>query len=228
LKLNVMRCTVIIPAAGSGARFGADLPKQYLALRGRPVIAHTIERFLRESVVDRVIVCAAGEHLETVRALGLPRTEVVPGGASRRDSVRAGLEAAGDAELVAVHDSVRPFFRSTTFHALLAAAAEFGAAIPVLPVSETIHRVLEGAIVETPERSELFAAQTPQCFRLALLRDALDRAVREHYAATDEAGAAIRCGYAVRVIPGDVGNVKITQPDDLRAAEANFDSWSGE
>jgi 2-C-methyl-D-erythritol 4-phosphate cytidylyltransferase len=223
-----MRCTVIIPAAGSGARFGGELPKQYLPLRGRPVIAHTIERFLRETVVERVIVCAAEEHLQTVRSLALPRTEVVQGGATRRDSVLAGLRAAGDAGIVAVHDSVRPFFRSTTFHALLAAAAEVGAAIPVLPVSETIHRVVDGAVVDTPERSELFGAQTPQCFRVEILSDALERAVRENYAATDEAGAAVRCGYAVRVIPGDVGNVKITQPDDLRAAEANFDRWSGE
>jgi 2-C-methyl-D-erythritol 4-phosphate cytidylyltransferase len=227
-----MRCTVIIPAAGSGARFGSETPKQYLPLRGRPLIVHAIERFLEEQDVERVIVCA-GEGwlpfvLDLAETLAWRNVVVIPGGATRRDSVMAGLEEAErlGATIVAVHDSVRPFFRSSTFKSLLEAAQEIGAALPAIPVSDTIHQVSDDTVIDTPERAGLFRAQTPQCFRLAILRDAMERAARDGYGATDEAGAVARIGQHVRVVLGDFGNIKITHPDDLAAADANFERWS--
>jgi 2-C-methyl-D-erythritol 4-phosphate cytidylyltransferase len=228
----VNRCTVILPAAGRGTRFGSDLPKQYLLLRQRPLIAHTVERFLAEEQVERIIVCAAEDRIETVLDIaagsGWSKVAVISGGLTRRDSVIRGVEEAErhGAALVAVHDSVRPFFRSGTFRALLEAAAHTGAALPAIPVSDTIHRVQDEFIVETPERASLYRAQTPQCFRLPILKAALQQAVRDGFAATDEAGAVARTGHQVRVVLGDLENIKITHPEELAAAEANFDLWS--
>ena len=227
-----MRCNVIIPAAGSGTRFGAETPKQYLTLRGRPLIAWTIERFAGDEAVDSVIVCAADSWLsfmiDLVERSGWRNVQVIAGGATRRDSVINGVRAAeaGGAELVAVHDAVRPFVRASTFQALLESAREHGASLPAIPVVDTIHRVRDDVIVETPARSGLYQAQTPQCFRLVLLKDALERAVADEYSATDEAAAVARLGTRVHVIVGDLSNVKITHPSDLETAEANFAAWS--
>ena len=227
-----MRCTVIIPAAGSGHRFGGETPKQYLILRGRPLIAWTIERFLGEEAVASVIVCAADPWIPFMLDLAeqsrWKNVQVIVGGASRRDSVINGVRVAekDGAELVAVHDAVRPFLRSATFQTLLQSAREHGAALPAIPVVDTIHRVRDDVIVETPARSGLYQAQTPQCFRIEVLKEALDRAVADEYAATDEAAAVARLGTRVRVVVGDLTNVKITHPSDLVAAEANFAAWS--
>lgn len=229
-----MKCTVIIPAAGSGTRFGGETPKQFLTLRGRPLIAHAVERFLGETVVDRVIICGAREHLSALDRLNAgrawDRVAIIEGGDTRRDSVAAGMSAVqeSNAELVAVHDAVRPFFASETFRLLLEAASLHGAALPALPVTETIHRVEGEFVAETPERSHWYSAQTPQCFRVELLKDVLHRAIEDRYAATDEAGAAARYGHRVRIVRGDWMNIKITRPEDLLAAEENFDRWAAE
>ncbi len=229
-----MRCSVIIPAAGSGTRFGGDVPKQFLPLRGRPLIAHAVERFLAEDVVDQVIICGSREHLSTLEAMRTERgwdyVAIIEGGATRRDSVAEGVRTATESsvEMVAVHDAVRPFFSSRTFLAVLEAAAASGAALPALPVTETLHRAEDGFVAETPDRSHFYSAQTPQCFRIALLKEVLDRAIEEGYPATDEAGAAARYGHRVKIVTGDVGNIKITHPDDFQAAEASLDRWETE
>ena len=227
-----MKCSVIIPAAGSGTRFGGDTPKQFLELRGRPLISHAVERFLAESSVERVVICASPEGLARLEGISSAwdRVSVVEGGATRRDSVAAGLRALeGPATgLVAVHDAVRPYFSSRTFQAVLEAASESGAALPAMPLTETIHRVEAGFVAETPDRTHWYGAQTPQCFRTQLLKDVLDRAIADGYAATDEAGAAARYGHRVRIVPGDAMNIKITRPEDLLIAEATFDRWGEE
>ena len=227
-----MNCTVIIPAAGSGSRFGGAIPKQYMPLRGRPVIAHTIERFLTFDQVKAVIICAAEDQIGTARDLadssGWEIVHVTTGGSSRQESVRLGLDLAEDfpAKLVAVHDSVRPFFAFATFLKVLEAAESSGAAFPALPLRETIHRVDgSGSIVETAQRSDWVAAQTPQIFRMEILREALQRAGDEGFDGTDEASVVARYGHAVKVVPGDSFNIKITQAEDLHLAEANFDRW---
>jgi 2-C-methyl-D-erythritol 4-phosphate cytidylyltransferase len=227
-----MNCVVIIPAAGSGLRFGGDVPKQFLPLRGQPLIAYAIEKFLREPSVKRVVICVAQdrrtEFERMVVTRGWKTVDVVLGGVSRQDSVFRGLVAAssGSAEFVAVHDAVRPFFTIATFRGVLAAAADCGAALPALPINETIHRVVDNFIVETAERSQWMGAQTPQCFRAKVLQEVLDRARADGFEATDEAGLATHYGYRVRVVTGDPQNLKITRPPDLHAAEANFEEWS--
>ena len=222
-----MAVLVIIPAAGSGSRFGGDIPKQFVALAGKPILQHVVERFLLDDEVSRVIVPIAEVLVATVKPM--PRVKFVAGGATRQQSVTRGLEAAGDEveDIVAVHDAVRPFFSIDVFHRAVAAAREHGAGFPALAVSDTIH-VLDGdKVVMTPDRRFLAAAQTPQCFRTEVLRDVLARASREGDDASDEAGLAAKYGHDVRAVPGDSMNFKITRPEDLVMAERVMAEWGG-
>jgi len=227
-----MNCYVIIPAAGSGSRFGSAIPKQFLLLRGRPILAHIVERFRSSGRVSRIILCADSAQRTRVEEMiavnGWAEAVIADGGETRQDSVLNGLGFVGDddSNLVAVHDAVRPFFSRATFEGALDAAAEFGAAVPVTPMVETVHRVEGRFIRATPDRSELVSAQTPQCFRVGILREALQRAKADGISGTDDAGLVARCGHPVRIVDGDRFNMKITQPEDLYAAEANFDRWS--
>lgn len=220
-----MTIAVIIPAAGTGSRFGGQLPKQFQQLAGKPLIQHVIERFLIDENVARVIVPVAEVLLASVT--NSDRVHFVAGGSTRQQSVIHGMAEVEDAELIAVHDAARPLFSTATFHAVVAAAREFGAALPVIPVADTIHLMKEDATVaQTLDRSMLGAAQTPQCFRAEILRDILDRAEREGVTGTDEAGLAARFGYTVKGIPGDPRNLKITVPEDLAIAESYLEQWS--
>jgi len=220
-----MAALVIIPAAGSGSRFGGEIPKQFRALAGTPVLLRVIERFFNDERVGHVVVAVAEPLLANVKQTD--RVRFVAGGATRQESVIRALEAAeGELDLVAVHDAVRPFFKTATFHALLDAAAEHGAALPAMPVTDTIHIARGGRLVSTPERDQLVAAQTPQCFRIGILHDVLEKAKRDGVDGTDEAGLAARYGYEVRVVPGDAANFKITRPEDLAYAEAHFEELS--
>ena len=208
------RTLVVIPAAGSGIRFGGELPKQYLPLGDRTILDHVIDRFLGSELVDEVVVAVSPDRIQAARE----RVRFVAGGASRQQSVANALAASDGFELVAVHDAVRPYFPIDALPALLDAAREHGAALPALPVTDTIHLTRDGAIASTPARAQLVAAQTPQCFRVELLRDVLARAERNGETGTDEAGLAARYGIAVKVLPGDSRNFKITRPEDLERA----------
>ena len=220
-----MSVIVIIPAAGTGSRFGGALPKQFQSLGGKPLVQHVIERFLLDENVTRVVVPVAEVLLASVR--NSDRVSFVAGGATRQQSVINGLAEADEAELIAVHDAARPLFSPAIFHAVIAGAREAGAALPVIPVGDTIHVMNEDATVaRTLERSMLGAAQTPQCFRAEILRDVLARAVQEQIEGTDEAGLAVRFGYTVRGVPGDPRNLKITVPEDLELAESYLRQWS--
>lgn len=220
-----MSIVVIVPAAGTGSRFGSGIPKQFQPLAGKPLIQHVIERFLLDEAVDRVVVPVAEVLLSNVT--NSERVMFVAGGETRQQSVIRGLAAAGDAELIAVHDAARPLFSSTMFHAVIDAARELGAALPVMPVADTIHVMNEDATVaRSLDRTQLGAAQTPQCFRAGILRDVLERAARENIEGTDEAGLAARFGYTVKAVPGDPRNLKITVPEDLAIAESYLRQWS--
>jgi len=220
-----MTIAVIIPAAGTGSRFGGELPKQFHPLAGKPLVQHVIERFLLDENVSRVIVPVAEMLLASVK--NSERVVWVAGGETRQQSVIRGLAETRDADLIAIHDAARPLFSEATFHAVVAAARETGAALPVVPVTDTIHLMSnEATIVETLDRSMLAAAQTPQCFRADVLRDVLVRAQLEGIEGTDEAGLAARFGYTVKAVPGDPRNLKITVPEDLVIAESYLRQWS--
>ena len=220
------RVIVILPAAGSGSRFGGEIPKQFRTLGGKPILQHVIERFLFDDQVERVIVPVQESLLATIGHAPGDRVQFVAGGDTRQESVTRGLEAAGDvSDVIAVHDAVRPFFSAGVFHAVIEAAREHGAAFPAVPVADTIHVVNDDTIDSTPDRRSLVAAQTPQCFRVEILRDILSRGGDD---ATDEAGLAAKYGYTVKAVRGDSLNFKITRPEDLVMAERIFAEWGGQ
>ena len=199
----------IVVAGGSGQRFG-EL-KQFALLAGRPVARWSVEACRpTASGVVLVVPSGSGDHSEC----GADR--VVPGGVSRSASVRCGLAAVPDeADVIVVHDAARPLATAALFEAVVAVATDHGAAICAVPVSDTIKRVDGGVVIDTLDRDELVAVQTPQAFDAALLR----RAHASGTEATDDATLVELLGASVSVVPGDAHNVKITTPADLRAAE---------
>jgi len=223
-----MSILVIIPAAGSGTRIGGDVPKQFRPLfGGRTILRFVIDRFLGFPDVTRIVVPVSTEWLSRMQQeLTGDRVQVVAGGETRQESVRRGLLAAEGSEfdVVAVHDAVRPFVSVDLFNAVIEAAHQDGAALPAVPVTDTIHGVHNGTIAATLDRRDLVAAQTPQCFRPQLLREVLERAAAEGVKGTDEAGLAARYGFTVRVVAGDPGNFKITRPEDLELAQSRWSS----
>lgn len=221
---SLERCYAILPAGGSGSRFGGEIPKQFLAVEGRPLIAWAIETFVTAGV-GRVIIAVASGHENRMRDIVRAGSwsapvDLVPGGATRQDSVRNALANAGSSEMVAVHDAVRPAFTEGLLRALIAAAAAGDGAIPGSPLTDTIHRVRGGVVDESPRREEWVAAQTPQVFRTAVLAEALERARTDGFVGTDDASVVTRYDRAVRVIPGEAGNLKVTHPGDLERVAA--------
>jgi 2-C-methyl-D-erythritol 4-phosphate cytidylyltransferase len=203
---------------------GADRPKAFLELAGQPLLLRSALAFEAAPSVGGVIAVVPEEHLAAARELLAPVTKlaaVVPGGARRQDSVLEGLKQVPDGfdGVVLVHDAARPFVDSELVEKVARAAGEAGAALPVLSVVDTVKRVREGRVLETLDRSELGAAQTPQGFRFALLVSAYEAAFRDRVTVTDEAMAVERLGSTVRVVPGSPRNRKITTADDLAWAE---------
>jgi len=207
----------IIVAAGSSARMGAD--KIWADVDGRPVLAYSVEALGITPGITHLVVVAPADRHDAIRALPCAVPVVtVEGGARRQDSVANGLAAAPEAAWYLVHDGARPLVTPQLTARVLAAAQEYGAAIPVVPVVDTMKRVdSAGRIVETVDRAMLRAAQTPQAFRGRLLRTAHESVVDEM---TDDAAMVQALGAAVQTIEGDRENLKITTPADLEVAQA--------
>jgi len=219
-----MEALAILVAAGRGERMGASRPKAFLELGGEPLLLKAARAFeAAPSVAAIVAVVPAAEVEGAKRLLAVLRKlhAVAPGGSRRQDSVLAGMREAppGFAGVVLVHDAARPFADLATIEAVCQAAAEHGAALPVLAVVDTVKRVREGRVVETLDRSELGAAQTPQGFRFPLLVRAYEEAFRDRVTVTDEAMAVERLGEPVVAVPGSVHNRKLTTREDLAWAE---------
>ena len=211
-----MRTAAILVAAGSGSRFGAETPKQFLPLLGRPVIRHAAEA-LAAHVGG--LLQPVGEASAIGAALdGLAHLPPVPGGATRQDSVRAGLEALAphEPDFVLVHDAARPLIPPGTISALLAALRDTPGAIPAVPVADTLKRVESGRIIATVPRDGLFRAQTPQAFRFDALLAAHRAARGSRHRRCGSPGGA---GRAVALVPGSEDNIKITYKDDLMRLE---------
>ena len=217
----------IIAAAGSGTRMASDRPKQFLLLAGMPVIFHTLKPFEQCDSIHEVIVVLPAEEsagfLSLAGKYGLRKlARVVPGGATRADSVKRGLMAirSATAEIVAVHDGVRPFVTVEEIDDTIAAAQADGAAILAAPVTDTIKQVDGQRIVKTLDRGELRRALTPQCFRYEVLRDAYQRADVNDSSLTDESALVEQLGHPVSIVEGSARNIKITTAEDLQLAEA--------
>jgi 2-C-methyl-D-erythritol 4-phosphate cytidylyltransferase len=217
----------ILVAGGSGSRIGSRTPKQFLPLLGKPLLAHTIDRFRASGVVRSLVLVLprdgfAGYRREMEAHLSAePSVEVVPGGRSRQESVSEGLGAIATSYegLVAVHDGARPAVPPALIVRVVEAAAD-GGAIAALPVVETLKEVTEELLIRrTVDRDRFYRAQTPQCFPCAVLRRALERAREDGFQGTDEAALVERLGVAVRVVLGSEENLKVTTPQDLARAE---------
>lgn len=201
-------------------------PKQYIPLLGDPILAWTLRACAAAPEVVAIVLVVASADVEYCRQQAadvwhVPKpVHVVAGGASRQESVRAGIAALpDDVGLVAVHDGVRPLMRPRLLQIALDAARHHGAATAAVDLKDTIKQVEDGWVVATPARASLRAVQTPQAFQRSLLEAAHERAVTEHWQATDDAALVERAGHRVRVVDGSYANIKITTPEDLLVAE---------
>jgi 2-C-methyl-D-erythritol 4-phosphate cytidylyltransferase len=221
------RYFAVIPAAGVGTRMRSDTPKQYLALRGRPVIQHVVERFRRHPAIAGVVVALAADDRRwgSLRFGGVARLETVVGGAERCHSVLAALDVlsqqADPMDWVLVHDAARPCLRGSDVDRLIEALADDPVGgLLALPVRDTMKRAApDGSVAETVDRIGLWHALTPQMFRLDALRSALQAALARDILVTDEAQAMELAGMQPRLIEGSPDNIKITRPEDLDLAE---------
>jgi 2-C-methyl-D-erythritol 4-phosphate cytidylyltransferase len=212
----------IVLAAGSGERLGLARPKAFVELAGRPVLAHAVAAALGCPGISAVVVAAPPGARDLAHAVVEPfgAHAVIEGGATRRASVRAALEAVPpDVEVVVCHDAARPFASTGLFGRVLEALAGVDGVVPVVPVPDTVKRVEGGMVVETEPREGLGLAQTPQAFLATALREAHERAERDGVEVSDDAVALERAGFRVRAIAGEPGNFKITTAEDLARAE---------
>lgn len=237
VNLNEVRVAALIPAAGSGQRMGGVLPKPFLPLRGREILAYTLDVFERCSSVDEVWVVVPEAHRvrcqQTVVArYGFQKVQgVVAGGATRQASVWRGLQQIDNTvDLVLVHDGVRPFVSPLLVQETLRRALLCGAAIAAVPLKDTLKRVAQtGAVTATVPRDGLWRIQTPQAFQRHVLQAAFAYALAHGLDATDEAALVEACGQQqVYVVPGMESNVKVTTPDDLILCESLLDQLDRE
>ncbi len=217
-------CSVVVLAAGASSRMGRD--KIMADLDGLPVIVRTLMAFQPLPEVSEIIVVTREELIPELsglcKAFSLDKvSKLVRGGNSRLESARIGtLEARRDIPLIAVHDGARPLVTGELISGVIAKAAQTGAAAPGVPVRDTIKVARDGLVEHTPDRETLFAVQTPQVFDADLLRAALQKALDDGAAVTDDCSAVERLGMKVSLTEGDVRNFKLTDPADLYCAEA--------
>lgn len=218
---------VIVVAAGLGRRLGESTPKAFLQLGNQPLFCHAMGVFqtLPEISSCILVVPADGEARARSVCQQMPvwakTKDIVCGGARRQDSVRCGMDALDDdTEMVLIHDAARPFCSADLIRRVVLAAEKHGAAVPGLPVADTLKRLNnEGFVDTTLDRRHLVSVQTPQGFRLGLLKQAYQNAWTRNLTATDDAGLVEHLGQPVAVVEGEAGNFKITRPYDLKLAE---------
>ena len=223
----------IIAAAGQGTRLAGKRPKQFLELAGIPIIFHTLKAFEQCDVIQEIIVVIPAQEsagfLSFANKHDLRKlAKVVPGGATRAESVLRGLETVREvtAEIVAVHDGVRPFVTPDEISRTVDAARREGAAILVSTPVDTMKEVRDGVVVKTLKRAELRNALTPQCFRYKLLRRAYEETDVSDPELTDESSLVERLGVRIATVEGSARNIKITRQEDLAIAEAMLKQMS--
>lgn len=218
----------IVVAAGKGTRLGGDRPKQFLDLGGVPIVVHALRQFERSREISEVITVLPAEETAGFESLAkkfelTKAIKAVAGGATRAQSVRRGLSAITEAELVAIHDGARPFVTPDEIDRVIQAAKRSGAAVLTAPVADTIKRVAGEHIIETLTRAQLRRALTPQCFRFSILKDAysaLEALEADGMEITDDSFLVERMGIEIVSVDGSARNIKITNAEDLAVAEA--------
>jgi len=218
-----MMVSAIIVAAGKGKRFAEGPKKQFLFLAGKPVLCHTLDKFEACPAVRSVILVAAQEDKdyclkEIVEKYGYRKvSQIVGGGKRRQDSVKNGIDALSpDADIVVIHDGVRPFVTNEIIEKSIHSALEVGASVTAVPVKDTIKLSgPDGMVSRTLNRDALWQVQTPQTFLVSVIKNAYQKAAQDGFAGTDDASLVERLGLRVHLLPGAYSNIKITTPEDL-------------
>lgn len=217
------KAAAVIVAAGSGTRFGGD--KLCAELCGAPVLARSLMAFERTPRISEIILVVREDRLQTAGELaGAYRISklrlIVPGGATRLLSSYAGVMSVSDeAEIIAIHDGARPLITPELIERTVWDAYQHGAAVPAIPVRDTVKKAEKRVVIETPERSKLYAVQTPQCFQRDVIRGALADAAKKAPEVTDDCAAVERIGGQIWLSEGSEENLKVTTPLDLELAE---------
>ena len=217
-----MKRTVIIVAGGKGLRMGGDLPKQFIPLQGKPVLMHTIDAFYKWDPTVCILLVIPEDHESYWKMLckelnfSIPH-HVVFGGETRFLSVRNGLREVEEEGLIAVHDGVRPFVSPEVISSCFGTAEAFGAAVPVIPMIESVREVSEGGESRPFDRNHLCIVQTPQVFKTEILHKAYEQPYDECF--TDDASLVEASGHKIHLIDGNRENIKITTPMDLQYAK---------
>lgn len=227
--LPLKTCGAVIVAAGTASRMGG-IDKVMAPLGGEPMIARTVRTFQNCDAISEIVIVTREDLILPMTALTREMSKVkavVVGGKSRQESVSLGLNALSNSvKLAAIQDGARPLITWEVIDRTVRAANTYGAAAPAIPVKDTI-KVVEGRIVKsTPDRSTLFAVQTPQVFDFDLLRAALKKAEAEGAAVTDDCSAVELMGMSVKIVEGDERNIKVTTPMDLKIAELFLEELS--
>lgn len=217
----------ILVAGGSGSRFRSQTRKQLVTIFGKPLVVHALERLSRSGAIGRIVVVLPRDGFdEAKRAIlpfvsALPPIEWTPGGGSRQESMMEGLSCIDPFDgIVAVHDAARPAVPPSLVASVVEAAAEDGGAIAAVPVVETLKEAsADLRVVRTVPRERLYRAQTPQCFRYGVLARAVEKALADGFAGTDEASLVERLPAPVRIVLGSEENLKVTTLEDLGRAE---------
>jgi len=218
-----MKVEALIISAGKGHRFIEGKKKQFHLLAEKPILAHTIDKFETCPLIHSILLVVGQEDMdyclkEIIEKYQYKKvSQIVPGGKRRQDSVRNGIEVLSkDAEIVVIHDGVRPFVTKEMIEDSIRSAIRFGAVVLAMPVKETIKMVQpDGTVLKTLDRESLWQIQTPQTFQVNVIKEAYHKATEDGFAGTDDASLVERLGIKVHILPGSYTNIKITTPEDL-------------
>jgi len=219
----MMKADAVIVSAGKGLRFMEGKKKQFYFLGGKPVLAHTLEKFETCSLIRSVRLVVGQEDMdyclkEIVEKYRFQKvSKIVPGGKWRQESVKNGIDALPkDTDIVAIHDGVRPLVTQAMVEDSIHSAVQYGAVVLAMPVKETIKvSNPDGTVLKTLDRESLWQIQTPQTFQINVIREAYRRATEDGFVGTDDASLVERLGVKVHILPGSHTNIKITTPEDL-------------
>ena len=223
-----MKTIALIPSAGSGSRMGTKAKKPYLSLLDKPILAHTLLAFEQCPLINEVVLIVAEDEIDyckisIVEPFKIRKVnKIIAGGPKRQDSVWEGLKTLNDdCELVMIHDGVRPFVSQEILKKSVHETAKSGATVVAVPVKDTIKIMSKKAeVLETIDRSRIWAVQTPQTFARDILKRAYKKTFEDGFYGTDDASLVERLGVKVKIIPGSYDNMKITTPGDLTLGEA--------
>lgn len=230
--MKTRRNIAVIVASGTGKRMESKLPKQFIEIGGKPVLAHTIDRFDRCSIIDEIILVVPDDYLAYASRAIVDRysykkiKKITAGGETRQESVLAGLSACPRiTDDVAIHDGVRPFVRSSLIEELFIKVKETKAVIPAIRAKDTVKYVEASVILKTLPRENIYLAQTPQVFCYKDIFDIHKKAAEAEFEASDDAMLAEQYNMKVMIVPGYYDNIKIAHPEDLILAEGILKKW---